>query len=148
VAPRSAAERKADTLRLLQTEEDAWFATAGDDGQPVLVPLSLCWDGDLLTMTTTKTSPTVRNAAASGRARVAVGATRDVVMIDGAVKVLPIAGVPTSVTTAFVERTGWDPAHNDGEWVYLRIRPQRIQAWREADEIAGRTIMRDGRWLV
>jgi hypothetical protein len=27
------------------------------------------------------------------------------------------------------------------------LRPERIQAWREADEIAGRTLMRDGAWL-
>jgi hypothetical protein len=24
----------------------------------------------------------------------------------------------------------------------------RVQAWREANEIAGRTLMRDGTWLV
>jgi len=28
------------------------------------------------------------------------------------------------------------------------LRPDRVQAWREADEIAGRTIMRAGDWLV
>lgn len=31
---------------------------------------------------------------------------------------------------------------------FLVLRPVRVQAWREADEIAGRTLMRDGRWLV
>jgi len=28
------------------------------------------------------------------------------------------------------------------------LRPLRVQAWREANEIAGRTLMRDGAWLV
>jgi hypothetical protein len=31
---------------------------------------------------------------------------------------------------------------------HLVLRPERVQAWRESDEIAGRTIMRDGAWLV
>jgi hypothetical protein len=31
---------------------------------------------------------------------------------------------------------------------WFRITPRRIQAWREANELAGRTLMRDGRWLV
>ena len=32
-------------------------------------------------------------------------------------------------------------------YVYLRITPREIQAWREADELAGRRLMRDGAWL-
>jgi hypothetical protein len=28
------------------------------------------------------------------------------------------------------------------------LRPIRILAWREVNEIAGRTLMRDGRWVV
>jgi len=32
--------------------------------------------------------------------------------------------------------------------VYLVLRPVRVQAWREADEMTGRTLMRDGEWLV
>ena len=32
-------------------------------------------------------------------------------------------------------------------WVE-ELRPVRVQAWREADEIAGRDLIRDGRWLV
>jgi NADPH-dependent FMN reductase len=29
-----------------------------------------------------------------------------------------------------------------------RLRPRRIQAWREENELAGRDLMRDGRWLA
>jgi hypothetical protein len=29
----------------------------------------------------------------------------------------------------------------------LRLRPERIQAWRESNELAGRQLMRDGEWL-
>ena len=40
------------------------------------------------------------------------------------------------------------PAHAGEGYVYVVLAPERIQAWREADEIAGRTLMRGGRWLV
>jgi hypothetical protein len=113
-----------------------------------LVPLSLWWDGETITVTTTASAPTARNAAASGQARGAVGTTRDVVMINGSVEVIPLADASEALSAGFVAHTGWDPAWNDGEWVYLRLTPSRVQAWREADEIAGRTLMRDGRWLA
>jgi hypothetical protein len=31
---------------------------------------------------------------------------------------------------------------------WLRVVPRRIQAWREENELAGREVMREGRWLV
>ena len=31
---------------------------------------------------------------------------------------------------------------------WFRISPRRIQAWREVNELSGRELMRDGRWLV
>jgi hypothetical protein len=148
LAPRSAAERKADTLALLESEQDVWVATAGADGRAHLVPLSLWWDGEIATVTTTANAPTARNAAASGQARLAVGTTRDVVVLETAAEVLAASAAPPEVRTGFVDHCGWDPEWNDGEWVYLRLRPQRVQAWREADEMDGRTLMRDGRWLV
>jgi hypothetical protein len=32
--------------------------------------------------------------------------------------------------------------------VFVIVRAERIQAWREANELDGRTLMRDGRWVV
>ena len=144
---RSLEQRKADTLQLLATTEDAWVATAGG-GDAHLVPLSIWWDGEIITIATGAVSATARNAAATGRARVAVGGTRDVVMIEGAVENVPLADAPDAIRKGFVDARGWDPAWEAEEWVYLRIRPERVQAWREADEIEGRTIMRSGRWLA
>lgn len=146
MAPRSLEQRKADALELLASTEDAWVATAaGDDAH--LVPLSIWWDGEVITIATSADSVTARNTAATGRARVALGGTRDVVMIVGAVENVPLADAADAIRTGFVDALGWDPAEEPGEWVYLQVRPERVQAWRESDEIEGRTIMRGGMWL-
>jgi hypothetical protein len=34
-----------------------------------------------------------------------------------------------------------------GDYVYLRVTPTEIRAWREANELSGRLLMRDGVWL-
>jgi hypothetical protein len=44
-APRSAEERKRDTLTRLTSEVDAWIATADAAGSGYLLPLSFLWDG-------------------------------------------------------------------------------------------------------
>jgi hypothetical protein len=46
------------------------------------VPLSLGWDGVKVILSVDRPSVTARNIAASGRARLALGETGDVVMID------------------------------------------------------------------
>jgi hypothetical protein len=48
---------------------------------------------------------------------------------------------------AYAAQADWDPRTSSG-YVFLVLRPVRIQAWRESDEIAGRTLMRDGAWVV
>jgi len=147
VAPRSGAERKADALRLLETDDDAWVATADGSGRPHLVPLSIWWDGERITMATAAGNRTFDNLSTGGAVRLAVGGTRDVVMIDGSAELLPVAD-DAEVADGFASRHGWDPRDEESDWVFVRVRPNRIQAWREADEIVGRTIMRDGRWVV
>ena len=48
---------------------------------------------------------------------------------------------------AYAGQADWDPRRSAG-FLYVVLRPERVQAWRESDEIAGRTLMRDGEWLV
>lgn len=144
---RPRAQRKADVLDRLTSDVDAWIASAGAEG-PYLVPLSFLWDGESIIVATPVASPTGRNLR-SGRARVGIGRTRDVVMIEGAAEVVAAATeVPADLGDAFAERTGFDPRDLSTPYAYFRIRPRRIQAWREANELAGRDLMRDGAWLV
>jgi hypothetical protein len=51
------------------------------------------------------------------------------------------------VADAYAAHAGWDP-RTDGGTTWLVVTPTRIRAWREANELAGREVMRDGAWLA
>jgi pyridoxamine 5'-phosphate oxidase-like protein len=146
--PRTRQQRKQDTLNRLEHDVDLWVATAdGESGTPYLVPLSFLWDGTTVLIATPGTSPTGRNLQATGRVRIGVGLTRDVTLIEGTVHPIPLADLPAAEADAFATRTGFDPRTESGEYLYFRIRPRLLQTWREANELSGRTLMRDGEWL-
>ncbi len=146
--PRSRAARRADTERLLAREFDVWVATASGNGAPYLVPLSFHWDGAVLLMATSARSPTGRNLSASGTVRLAVGQTRDVCLIEGEVDVLAMDALGPRQAEQFVAHAGFDPRLPGTDHLWFRVRPRRIQAWREVNEQPEREIMADGRWLA
>jgi hypothetical protein len=147
--PRSAQQRKTDTVDRLDKEVDAWVATADPaTGLPYLVPLSFLWEGGSLYFSTAASLPTARNLQANGLTRVGVGLTRDVVLIEGAVQVLAVADISPELGDAFAAKTGFDPRQLRSRYLYFRLTPVLIQAWREANEIEGRDVMRAGEWLV
>ena len=146
--PRTSETRKSDTLALLATPAvDVWVATAAAAGAPYLVPVSLAWVGERVVIAIQESSVTARNLAESGTARLGVGPTRDVVMIDATVENVVAVADDESLGAAYAAQADWDPRGSAG-YVFVVLRPGRIQAWREANEIPGRTLMRDGRWLV
>jgi Pyridoxamine 5'-phosphate oxidase len=147
-AVRDRETRKADTLKMLATPAiDVWVATASAAGVPYLVPLSLAWVDDRVVIALEASSVTARNLAASGDARLAVGPTRDLVMIDAVLERTVDVAADAALGAAYVAQADWDPRDAAG-YVFLVLRPVRIQAWRESNEIPGRTLMRDGEWLV
>jgi len=147
--PRTGVERRADALaKLAETEADVWVATASPDGHEYLVPLSYAWDGEHVILATEPGFVTARNIAASGRARLGFGPTRDVLIVDAVLATQVGAGaVPAELADRYARQSGWDPRLEPAPYVYLLMRPVRVQAWREANELEGRTIMRDGEWL-
>ena len=145
---RSAAQRKSDALDKLRNDQDVWVATADGRGIAHLVPLSLCWHDGLVVVAVEASSRTARNASASGRARLALGPTRDVVMIDAEASVVARQDAGPEIGGGSRERTGWEPGSDGGNWVYVLLKPARIQVWRDVEEIAGRTVMNDGTWLA
>jgi hypothetical protein len=145
---RSRAERRRDTEHRLAHDVDVWVASASADGVPYLVPLSFDWDGEALLVATPSDSPTGRNLAATRTVRLGLGLTRDVSMIDGEVEVLEIDELPPEQGDRFAARSGFDPRELTTPYRWFRIVPRRMQAWREANELPDRTLMRDGRWLA
>ena len=111
------------------------------------MPLSFDWDGEALLVATPADSPTGRNLAATRTVRLGLGPTRDVSMIDGDVDVLEIDALPQKRGDQFAARTGFDPRALVTRYRWFRIWPRRIQAWREENELAGRELMRECRWL-
>jgi general stress protein 26 len=142
--PRSAEQRKNDTMSRLTSDVDAWIATADAEGDSYLLPLSFFWDGAGVIVSTPRSSVTARNLSRGGRVRVGVGEVRDVIMIDGTA--VPVQDEQTK--DAYAARHGWDPRKETGDYTYFRIVPDRVQAWREVNELPGRTLMRDGGWLA
>ncbi len=147
--PRSRQQRKQDALERLERDVDAWVATADEgSGTPYLVPLSFLWDGVTLLIATPSSSPTARNLQATEKIRLGVGPTRDVVLVEGTAEALAASEVPNEVGDAFAAKTGFDPRQLSNPYLYFRIHPRRLQAWREANELEGRELMRGGVWLV
>lgn len=146
--PRSAQQRKKDTLDRLVTDRDVWVSTADSDGNPYLVPLSFLWDGETLTLSTPEASPTARNLAASGLIRLGLGPTRDVVLIEGTVRAFTADTVPDEMADAYATGMRWDPRRERRPHSFFRVTPVRVQAWREVNELKGRELMADGRWLA
>lgn len=144
--PRDRATRTRDALAQLSAPAaDAWVATASAHGVPHLVPLSLAWVGDRAVIATDAASPTARNVLASGVARLGVGPTRDVVMVDVVLERSVPVDESGELGESYAAQADWDPRGLAG-YVYLVLRPERVQAWREVNEMAGRTLMRGGTW--
>ncbi|WP_055619887.1 pyridoxamine 5'-phosphate oxidase family protein [Streptomyces sp. JHA19] len=147
-ARREAAERRRDTLERLAVERDVWVSTAHPDHGPHQVPLWFMWDGQAVWMCTDATSATARNVRAEPRIRLALPDTFDVVLLRGEAECFLDQEVPADAAEAFTAKFGWDPRTEEGSFVYLRVAPTTVRAWRGEPELRGRVIMRDGRWLA
>lgn len=142
-------QRIRDTLDRLEHDVDAWFATADPAGSPYLMPLSFLWDGQTLLISTAGTNPTARFLEATGTIRIAFGHTRDVVLINAELRETILAvEIPDEVGDAFAAKTGFDPREQRGGYPYFRLAPRQVQAWREVNELIGRNLMTDGKWLT
>jgi Pyridoxamine 5'-phosphate oxidase len=145
---RGTPQRKADTLAVLERHGDAWLATASS-GRPHLIAVSQAWDGQHIVIATRSGTPTARNLDETGVARLALGTPDDVVMVDASVvDSTPATSAAAAVRAAFAAAVGWDPAEQGPRWRYYRLRPVAIEAYRGYGELAGREVMREGRWLA
>ena len=152
--PRTREQRKTDTLaKLSAPAADVWVATAaaeaGGHASSYLVPLSLAWIDERVVLATEADSVTFRNIASERHARLGLGPTRDVVMIDAELEqVYRIDEVPADLARRYAAQADWDPRKSGAGMRFLVLRPLRIQAWREANELPGRILMRGGTWMT
>lgn len=145
---RSTSERIQQARKRLGDESSIWVATGSADGVPHMVPVSLAWDGTQILVVTRTDTATVRNVASSGRARLALESTEDVVICDAQVTVTPVSEVDETEIDTYIEQAGWDPRSAGGTWSMLLCVPVRIQAWNSVKETRDRTIMSDGQWRL
>ena len=127
---RDTATRKADVLAALEKQHDLWLASADVAGRPHLIAVSAWWDGTDLIIATTGSSKTARNLAMNPAARVARGAPADAIVIDA--QMIESRAVEDSAELAggFAAAVGWDPREVGEGWMFFRLRPNRIQAFR------------------
>ncbi|GAA4300892.1 general stress protein 26 [Actinomadura luteofluorescens] len=144
---RQVAERRRDTLERLVGERDVWVSTAHPDHGPHQVPLWFLWDGRAVWMCTGAASATARNVRDEPRVRLALPDTFDVVLLQGKAECFPDQEVPDDAAEAFAAKFGWDPRTEDDPFVYVRVVPETVRAWRGEPELRGRVIMRAGTWL-
>lgn len=146
---RTVEQRKADTLAALSKQRDLWLATADSRGKPHLIAVSAWWDGSHVIIATTAASRSARNLDANAIARLALGAPDDVIVIDAAVADhMKVRHADRELAAGFSSAVGWDPREITGDWVFFRLTPARIQAYRGYDELEGRDVMLLGRWLT
>ena len=140
--------RKADVLAALERQKDLWIATADPAGRPHLIAVSAWWDGSAVVIATTAASRTARNLAANRPARLALGSPDDVIVIDARSGESRPVSDSAELAGKFAAAVGWDPREVGEGWVFFRLEPARIQAYRGYDELEGRDVMRDSRWLA
>jgi general stress protein 26 len=147
---RSPKERKTDALsKLTAVEANVWVASASPTDAVHLVPMTHTWDGSQIVLATEPRSRSATNVTANPRVRLALGETRDVVMIDAVLaEAVSKSQAPAALAEGYAAQAGWDPQTDTDEYVYLVFRPERIQVWREDEDLTGRTVMRNGAWVI
>ena len=145
---RDAKTRKADVLAALEKQQEVWLATADPAGRTRLIAASGWWDGADLVIATRGASRTARNLAMNPGAEVACGTPGDAIVLD--VQMIDSSAVEDApeLCKGFAAAVGWDPREAGEGWMFFRLRPTRIQAFRGYGEIEGRDVMLRSRWLV
>jgi hypothetical protein len=146
--PRTVKARKADVLAALEGQKDLWIATADRGGRPHMIALSAWWDGSGVVIATVGTSRTARNLSDNPTARLALGAPDDVTVIDARVADRRSVSDSPDLAGGFAAAVGWDPREVGEGWMFFRLEPVRVQAYKGYDELEGRDVMRNSRWLA
>jgi len=146
---RDPATRKKDVLAALESQGQYWLATSPINGRPHIIAVSGWWDGDdELVIATLGTSLTAKNMAMNPVVSLAHGSPADAIVIQAQmIDSAPVEDAPHDLAEGFEKAMGWDPREMEG-WMFFRLRPTGIKAFRGYDEIGGRDVMVRSRWVV
>ncbi|MFI9556272.1 hypothetical protein [Nonomuraea endophytica] len=143
---RDLSQRRAETLDRLGSGFQMWLATGSDGHGAHLIPVAYVWNGSTLTTSTFQRSRTISNLRARPTARLAIGDTADVVLIDAYTILLDVPNIDVASAEAYAE-VSTDPRNAPDMFLYIRLVPKRILAWNSLAEFSGRTLMLNGSWL-
>lgn len=145
---RDAKTRKADTLAALKRQKDVWLATADKAGRPHIIAASAWWDGAELVVATRAGTKSARNMETNPIVRVARGAPSDAIVIEAQMIESRAEEDAPELASGFAAAVGWNPREEGKGWVFFRLRPTRIQAFRGYEEVRGRDLMIRSEWLA
>jgi Pyridoxamine 5'-phosphate oxidase len=144
---RSVEQRKKDVLAALEKQGHYWLTTAEVGGRPHVIGVSGLWDGSQVIVTTLGTSRTARNMEMNPQVVLAGGDPSDAIVIQAGVIDSSAVEDSHQLAEEWKAAMGWDPREMGG-WVFFRLRPTRIQAFRGYEEIQGRDVMIRSRWVI
>lgn len=144
---RDTATRKNDVLVALEKQGHYWLSNSDAVGRVRVIGVSGWWDGSQIVMTTLGTSRSARNMAMNPSVVLAHGTPEDAIVIEAEMIDSSMVEDSPELASGFKAAMGWDPREMDG-WMFFRLRPIRIQAFRGYDEIEGRDVMVRSRWLA
>jgi hypothetical protein len=146
VEVRTLEDRTRDVISLFTRCEDAWVASANEEAEAYLIPLSFAWTGEQFILATPASSITARNLLRAGRVRMAIGPTRDVSIVEGDVEqISPAMNDP--IWDVHAQGAGFDARQASTPFALLIITPNHVQTWRNPAELESRDVMLGGQWL-
>jgi len=145
---RDAATRKKDVLAVLESQSHYFLATSPINGRPHIIAVSGWWDGeDELVVATLGTSVTAKNMAMNPVVSLVHGTPDDAIVIQAQMLDSVAVDEAADIARDWEKAMGWDAREMDG-WLFFRLRPTRIQAFRGYDEIGGRDVMVRSSWVI
>jgi hypothetical protein len=145
---RDTATRKKDVLAALEAQGHYWLVTAELGGRPHVIGVSGWWDDGQIVVATVGSSRTARNMAMNPLVKLAHGDPADAIVIEAQMIDSRAVEDSSDLAAGFAAAVGWDPREVGGGWMFFRLRPTRIQAFRGYDEIQDRDVMVRSRWVI
>lgn len=111
-----------------------------------MIPLTFVWDGERVVISTSQRSITANAVRRTGKVRLSLPSTSDVVIIDAWARLVTINQIDATTHSLFRQVAGFNPRASDEPYVYLLLTPERVLAWRHESELPHREIMSAGIW--